>query len=355
MKLKEILLATLLVPCLLTACTAEEMPGGNHQPGGTEQQPVAPGETGLFTFGFDAGTFATVDTRAISNDAALNDIWVVQLNAAGTAALVPPVQVTSIGSDKKIRVKLKAEASKVYFFANTGNANLFNTSAALNTFTTATVEATKISRTSNWGDMSYTPMFGTWPATGTGTPTTPTISDAVELTRCLAHVSVTVKNETGGDFSLLAIQLKNVPNVLQLCPSTASAYPAATGTYLDYSSIDNLTSSYYVAENCRGTGSGRYETEKTAATVTGGTYATHVEIRGAYNNLIAVTYRFYLGGNATNDYNVKRNTKYTVNITIKGMNETDMRVTIDTPSYSTSSNTDATWGDGSSENVDGTI
>lgn len=354
MRLRNLLLWS-CTACLLTACTAEEMPGGNQQPDGTEQQPVAPGETGLFTFGFDAGTFATVDTRVISNDAALNDIWVVQLNAAGTAALVPPVQVTSIGSDKKIRVKLKAEASKVYFFANTGNASLFNTSAALNTFTTSSVEATNISAGVNWGNMSYTPMFGTWPATGTGTPTTPTISGTTELTRCLSHVSVTVKNETGGNLAISSIQLKNVPNVLQLCPSTASAYPAATGTYLDYSATTSRTLSYYVAENCRGTGSGRYETEKTASAVTGGAYATYVEVKGKYKNMIDVTYRFYLGGNATNDYNVRRNTKYTVTTTIKGMNETDMRVTIDTPSYSTSSNTDATWGDGSSENVDGTI
>lgn len=352
MNIKELLLKTFLVPCLLlAACTAEDLPGGS-------EQPVAPGEEGIFTFSLSTGSHLSVDTRSISDYSALNDIWVVQLNAAGTAALVPPRRVTSITTDKKIRVKLKAEESKVYFFANTEKTDLFNTSAALSTFTTASVEATTISNNNAtyWeSGRNYMPMFGTWPASGTGTPTVPTISGTTELTRVLSRVTVNVTNDTGGKLAISGMQLKNIPGVTQLCPSTAATYPATTVRYYNSSTYTSNSVVYTVAENCRGTGSGRYETEKTAATVTNGAYATYYEIKGKYNGAIDVTYRFYLGENLTNDYNVRRNTQYTVNITIKGMNQTDMRVTVETKSYSTSSNTGITWGDGSSENVDGTI
>ena len=335
----------LLLLCLSTACSTD-----NLLPDGSER--VVPDEVGMFTFSLSTGSPLSVDTRVFVD--ALNDIWVVQLNSAGTAALVPPQRVTSITSDKKIRVKLKKEQSKTYFFVNTGKADLFNTSAALTTFTTSSVEGTTISRNSTWNDMDYMPMFGIW----TGEPTVPTISGTVELTSALALLSVDVKNETAGKLKINSLQVKNIPNVLRLCPSTDATYPAATGTYIDYSPIIDEYSymtSTYVAENCRGTGSGRYETEKTAAAVTNGAYATYCEIKGKYNYAIDVTYRFYPGGNLTNDYNVRRNTEYSVTIIIKGMNPTDMRVTVETKSLSSSSNTSITWGDGSSETVNGSI
>ncbi len=351
MNIQRLLLKAALATCLLSACTTEDLPGGS-------EQPVAPGEVGTFTFNLATGSPLSVDTRSISDYSALNDIWVVQLNAAGTAALVPPQRVTSITSDKKIRVKLKVEESKVYFFANTEKTDLFNTSAALTTFTAASVEATTINNNNAtvWeSDRTYMPMFGTWPASGTGTPTVPTISGTTELTRVLSRVTVNVTNDTGGKLAISSMQLKNIPGVAQLCPSTAATYPATTVRYYNSSPHTSASVIYTVAENCRGTGSGRYETEKTAAMVTNGAYATHYEIKGKYNGKIDVTYRFYLGENTTNNYNIKRNTQYTFNISIKGMNQTDMRVTVETQSFSPSSNTGITWGDGSSENVDGSI
>lgn len=325
-----------LITALFAACT-DSMP---------EQEANKPGEISECTFRLSAGTPVSVETRA-ADLSAIREVWVVQLNDAGTAALIAPAHVVPDASDV-IRVKLKNETSKLYFFANTEDNSLFDTTASLSSFTTTTVEGKTISRTSNWADMSAVPMFGTW----SGKPAPPEIIDAVELTRALAQISVTVTNSTGGKLSISSMQLKNVPNVLKVATTESGTYPAASGTYLDYPTASSLSATWIVAENCRGTGSGRYETEKTAAAVTAGSFCTYIEIKGTYNG-IGITYRFYPGDNNTNDYNIKRNTKYTVSITISGKNQTDTRITMDASPLSVSSGSSATWGDGSNTNLTG--
>lgn len=324
-----------LLASLFTGCT-DSMP----------EQGKGPGEIIECTFRLETGTPVSVETRAI-DQSTINDVWVVQLNTEGTAALVAPTQVVPDASNA-IRIKLKNETSKLYFFANTGDAAFFNTGDALSSFTTNTVEGKTISRTDSWAAMSYVPMYGTW----AGKPAPPEITDEVELTRALAQVEVTVTNSTGGKLSISSMQLKNVPNVLKVATTESGTYPAASGTYLDYPTTSSLSATWIVAENCRGTGSGRYETEKIAAAVTAGNYCTYIEIKGTFSG-IGATYRFYLGGNNTNDYNVRRNTKYTVNITISGKNQTDARVTMEASPLSVSSGSNATWGDGSNTNLTG--
>lgn len=330
-----------LMTGLFTSCT-DSMP----------EREAGTGELVECTFRLNTGTPVSVETRA-TDMSMISDVWVVQLNNAGTAALVAPARVVPDAS-KAINVKLKDETSKIYFFANTGNTTFFDTEDALSSFTTNAVEGKTITRTSNWGNMSYVPMYGTW----TGKPTPPEITDAdgnaakVELTRALAQVSATVTNSTGGKLTISTMQLKNVPNVLKVAPTESGTYPATSGTYLDYPTTSSLSATWLVAENCRGTGSGRYETEKTAAAVTGGDKATYLEIKGTYNG-IGATYRFYLGGNNTNDYNVKRNTMYTVGITISGKNRQDARLTMDAYPLSVSSGSGVAWGDGSNTNLTG--
>ena len=72
---------------------------------------------------------------------------------------------------------------------------------------------------------------------------------------------------------------------------------------------------------------------KTAETAPAGQdkYCTYVEVSGIYNTPIGlttdVTYTIFLGANNTDDYNLRRNTHYTVNTTIKGQNTSDTRIT----------------------------
>ena len=72
---------------------------------------------------------------------------------------------------------------------------------------------------------------------------------------------------------------------------------------------------------------------KTAGTAPAGQgdYCTYVYVQGTYTVPVGLTrtayYTIFLGANNTDDYNLRRNTHYTVNTTIKGWNTSDTRVT----------------------------
>lgn len=78
---------------------------------------------------------------------------------------------------------------------------------------------------------------------------------------------------------------------------------------------------------------------KTAGTAPAGQgdYCTYMEVQGIYTVPVGlrsyIYYRIFLGANNTDDYNLRRNTHYTVNTTIKGWNISDTRVTRNTLSY----------------------
>lgn len=78
---------------------------------------------------------------------------------------------------------------------------------------------------------------------------------------------------------------------------------------------------------------------KTAGTAPAGQgdFCTYMEVQGIYTVPVGlrsyIYYRIFLGANNTDDYNLRRNTHYTVNTTIKGWNISDTRVTRNTLSY----------------------
>lgn len=229
-----------------------------------------------------------------------------------------------------------------------GDASLFDINAALSTFNKGEIEGKSITSTSDWANtLSNTPMSVTW--NGTPEPAQPI---ETSLIRAIAYLSISVNNDlpSGNSLSISSIQLKNVPKTLYYVTPSANTFPDVGTAFMDYLTTTSTNLTYYMAENCRGTGSGRYETEKTAAAVSNGGKATYVEIKGTYNNKIPVTYCFYLGGDNSKDYNVRRNTKYTIGITIKGMNKNDARLTIEVDELSITSTDNISWtGDGSVE------
>lgn len=329
-------LSACLLIILTTACSTD-----------TDNERIMPDEEDFCFFQLSTFMPQTVETRAM-NESSINDLWVIQLNASGTEALVPPVyltssELTSQSNEVEFKVKLKKENSTVYVIANSGDDSLFDKDAALNTFKKSVIEGKSITSNINWKETldnrTYIPMSATW--NGTPNPATPIKAD---LIRAIAYLSISVKNEipSGSSLSITSIQLKNVPQTLYYVTPSASIFPDAGTAFMDYLSPSSTNLTYYMPDNCRGTGSGRYETEKTAAAVSNGNKATYVEIKGTYNG-IGITYCFYLGGNITNDYNVKRNTQYTVNITLSGSYRLDARVTLDASPMTISSGSSVNW------------
>ena len=152
----------------------------------------------------------------------------------------------------------------------------------------------------------------------------------VSLTRAVAKVSLNLTTPNAGDvFTVTSVRLMNVAKKLYYVESATTAPTVAELT--TYTSDNTKTIAWYVPENKAGSNSltnwkDRYEGNAPAT-------ATYILIEGSYTpqNGTArdVSYAIYLGaGNSAADFNVVRNTKYTVNAAIKGTDMNDGRVLI---------------------------
>lgn len=305
-----------------------------------------------------------MDTRAVSgvDENRIKDLWVIQFNADGTALLQTPQYITTVtswGTSYKVRAKIiKTSDSSLYFIANTGDNTLYS-----DVTTAADVESKTLAVTNeaSLAPGNALPMCGCY----TGKPSA-SVSD-VAMKRAVAKVTFKLAVDIPGDFALTSVKVYNAPTALQpfrdiskLDPGTSEAdcYPATSvgfiGEFADLTPEDKtLTATAkecgwcYLPENGRGTGSATDQRNKTAATALGGAegqgnYATYIEIVGDYTTDLGykytgTIYRIYLGSDAVKDYNVLRNTHYTVTATIKGLNEMDARVTVGTETLTSSS------------------
>ena len=152
----------------------------------------------------------------------------------------------------------------------------------------------------------------------------------VSLTRAVAKVSLNLTAPNTGDvFTVTSVRLMNVAKKLYYVESATAAPTAAELT--TYTSDNTNSIAWYIPENKAGSNSltdwkDRYEDNVPAT-------ATYILIEGSYTPKggIArdVAYTIYLGaGDKAGDFNVVRNTKYTVNAAIKGTNMNDGSVLV---------------------------
>lgn len=163
-------------------------------------------------------------------------------------------------------------------------------------------------------------------------------SISISFTRKLAKVNVSCLIAPDINFTPTRLQLRNVPKSLALMNTSEVTPSASMDNFQNYMSVtENITNGYtwYIPENRRGTGNASDPKSKTATTapVGQGDYCTYVELSGLYQEgevSKLVSYRVYLGENNTDDYNVKSNHIYNVNISVSGVNTNDLRVTAET-------------------------
>ncbi len=179
--------------------------------------------------------------------------------------------------------------------------------------------------------------------------TTPYGLTLKRLVACV-HFSWTAKpTVTNTTFTSSVLQLKNVPKVLKYIDGVETAaadYPEkAAGNFKNYTPIvdridDGFT--WYIPLNRRaGKGTAATSWEKTEEKAPDN-YCTYIELAGVYRtpNMSdqLAAYRFYIGENQTDDYNVYQNHTYEVKAEITGVNTFDKRVTRKIFSYYQSAN-----------------
>lgn len=156
-------------------------------------------------------------------------------------------------------------------------------------------------------------------------------------------------------FTTTLLTVKNLPKQMSFFERAGvenSTYPLADNILSSEITLYNAadptapttnSTTFYMAENLRGIGTsatasgknlpanGPLQADGTTRSLDG---CTCITLTGTYRydknhtTGVDVKYSFYLGSNLTNDYNLRRGYDYTLNITVSGVNSSDLRVSI---------------------------
>ena len=276
------------------------------------------------------GANDTVRTRASAplsevQESQIASLWVGQYDVTSGVRLFS--QYISSMTDNKVNMKLKQSETKsrVWFVANAGDLGEVATEKALKERLvphTSTGEGLPGDRLCK--------MTGTWEgmvqAGGVKEVT-------VNLKRLLAKITFTYSMGDDFVFTPTSVTLKNAPSASQLEAPTGQL--TAGITYSDYTGTASNTGAtvyWYLPENMAGTVSGSEAVDSDKKKVgTGVTHATCIELTGTavqggvtYKN---VTIRFYPGSDY-NNYDIIRNSHYTLTVKLVGIDVSDERITV---------------------------
>ena len=356
-KEKYSIIITLLCLCMaMGGCSKEEV--------------AADTATGTLTLQLQLPPALTVEVgeskgrAAISlADIQINNVWAVQYDASGNFRKSQYISeenniVKNDDSQYLVRVNTSGffnEDSRFYILVNTGNGSLITeqgiTEADLKQLTvdlTDGVLASAVPVFLTAGPISFKKL-----AEQDGQKVDKAIITA-PLSRPYAALKFTYnsKNPEKGKFVPTSLSLGNLPTKMtvhadgnrNITDFTSSEQSLTITGWTSGGSLNSV----YIGENLRGFGSGKTFQEKnlngkgpgpngsldkcTYAVLTGTYYyCTGVDASNNYTyttNGITVSYKFYLGGSLLDDYNIIRNTLYTVTINIGGANSADIRLTV---------------------------
>lgn len=325
----------LLLILLLSACTEELL----------NETPSAPFEKGLEEVSLSLQCLpaqtvgdewsASPDTRAADasiRDNLISNIWVFQYNSSGNQITAPHYYVlpANTTASANVNVMLRPAANcTVYIIANMNSNSRFN---GVDVSTLAKLEAvthTFASESEVYGGANKNLLMS-----GSGSSLTIKAGQnnalgTISLKRMLAMITFKYKFATadlGTKLKVTRITLNSVPNMLKVGASTGT-YPPTVDTPLEYSVITTpVAETYYTAyvpENLRGTTSNTDEKNKNKDAPAGAICIKlyiDSEVDGA-----SYVYTVYPGENNTNDFNIRRNYKYTLTLNLKS-SVTDSRV-----------------------------
>jgi len=293
--------------------------------------PVAEDSDEAISFGLQPATRATVPASA--DEKTLVSVCILQFDGETDAAkltLNKYFTKADITDKNTLSVPLNEyEKTTVYAIANIAKtaADKFTSDMTLADFKKAkigmsVIDASKLTTTG-------LPMMGS--------VTSADFTDAaatVKLSFLVAKIvsTPTVAMQTGlGTFTIKSAELKSVlDSVAVVAPTESTLKSTFDGSYglQTYSASEPFV--WYVPENLRGDVAGLKASQKSWWNAPD--YATHIVISGTYTANVGskktydLVYTIFPGANSTVNFDIKRNTVYTINPTIKGINPNDLRV-----------------------------
>ena len=275
-------------------------------------------------------TVVTKATTALpdAEESGIAHLWIGQYDADGNCIFN---QYFSVITGNEVDVRLKGSGGKehhIWFVANTSDLGKIETEAVLQKHV-----LTYSSEGDGLPSNRLCGMVGSW----SGTIDEGGLENInVDLTRLVAKISFAYL--IGGmafSFTPTSVTLNSVPDRYQIeAPSNQLITDVTYKTYSGTASRDGATMYWYQPENMAGTVSDEnaVDAEK-KKTGKGVTKATYIELKGqavqsgvTYEN---VSFRFY-PGSGKNNYDIVRNSHYTMNVTLAGIDITDERITVGT-------------------------
>lgn len=373
------MLALLLGGLWLTACESDRIDIPEENTSGFRFMLSLPDEMTVETKADGEGDAGSVSLGS-SDPVEIKDAWILQYKTDNTLFY----EYLSSGFTKKTGVvelttkkTFLQENSRFYIIINGGEGlfpDTYYTGEGANKVLSITEDNLK-AITVSMLDASSKPQMTSYPDLLTAGPinytppaTTETGSKVVfvsSLTRPYAKFSLQVdlvpptSSSTTPSFDISDVIVSNVPKSMALYAKGGAAsgnYPDQSSIYVDLTSsspdisLSSITVpttsplSFYMAENHRGIGSATSAKDKNiASNGPGGSLVgcTSLTLKGTYRydgtkkaddtyvqDGITVEYKFYLGDNMINDYNIQRNYHYNISIKIAGPNSADYRVKI---------------------------
>ena len=270
------------------------------------------------------GAVTRAGTLTDAQENAVNDICVFQFgNADGKLKYSEYVWLADGQLTTDISLALGVGMCTVYILANVGD--LTQRVAYGSSLADFKKFAAEVS--SGKGAGQNLPMSGCRTDFNSGTANA---SLTVSLIRAVAKVSLNLTTPNAGDvFTVTSVKLMNVPKELYYIESATTAPTVEKLT--TYTSDNSKTIAWYLPENKAGSNSLTDWKDRCEGNVPA--TATYILIEGSYKpqggTFRDMSYAVYLGaGGNVADFNVVRNTKYTVNAAIKGTDLNDGRVLV---------------------------
>ena len=326
------------VAAVLGACT-DDVSGDTVDPGWKDA---------LIRFEIKAGASAGVTTRTVE-DSKIHDLHVLVYNSSGE--LTGKSYSTFTGSDYTVSVLARSGTGcRIYAVANTGNSALFdgavaNTEEKLKLITTDALTWSTFN--SGTGDAVYLPMCGSTMADiATGSSI---LSGGITVKRLMAQVTLDVSIASGSGITISGYRIYGIPTKsyyiahpldteenttdTNTSRATDACLPANASDWTDSGLLSPTTTTtiskvFYMYENRPGVNiSIMAQSNKTKAYAgTVADSAAYVVIYGKGTGYNRLSWKIYLGANNTSNFNLKRNSRYTCNITLKA-NDSDTRIT----------------------------
>ena len=279
------------------------------------------------------GAEDSVRTKAAASlsemqESQIASLWVGQYDVETGTRLFNQYIPSMTGTTVNLKLKQSQTGSKsrVYFVSNAGDLGAIATEAILKKHTLSYSSTSEV-----LPDNNLCKMMGYWE----GEVAADGVKDIkVELTRLIAAITFTYSTSDDFTFRPTSLVLKNAPTLSHVEAPTEQLTTGGIGynTYTGTVNEAGATTYWYLPENMAGTVSGAnaVDSEK-KKTGRGVTNATCIELTGTavqggvtYGD---VTFRFYPGSDK-NNYDIVRNSRYTMDVTLIGIDISDERITV---------------------------